>query len=208
MATSTGPGTPKRCSIFASGSAYLFSIDLPLRDHARAGVTGGRRKRRRAPERSADPVIVSLHGRIVGDAAECGVDHFARDAVVDRDLLEGFEPIVESFGACAAFGGARADAAPKTAAITAAKTSSFKSLPRIGSSSFNTNRWGRARLGRREAEYTLAHTFGLATDKGEANTQPTRICPMSPPTQLRSLSHPHSASFTASKPLSASTGSQ
>jgi hypothetical protein len=52
-------------------------------------------------------VIVSLHGRIVADAAERGVDHFARDAVVDRDLLEGFEPIVESFGACAAFGGAR-----------------------------------------------------------------------------------------------------
>jgi hypothetical protein len=72
MATTTGPGTPKRCSIFASG-----------------------------------PVIVSLHGRIVGDTAERGVDHFARDAVVDRDLLEGFEPIVESFGACAAFGGAR-----------------------------------------------------------------------------------------------------
>jgi ABC-type cobalamin/Fe3+-siderophores transport system ATPase subunit len=63
-------------------------------------VTGGEGSEV-APERS-DPVIVSLHGRIVGDAAERGVDHFARHAVVDRDLLEGFEPIVESFGACAA----------------------------------------------------------------------------------------------------------
>ena len=44
---------------------------------------------------------------------------------------------------------ARAGAAPKTAAITAAKTKAFKSLPRIGSSGFITNRWGRARLGRR-----------------------------------------------------------
>jgi hypothetical protein len=44
---------------------------------------------------------------------------------------------------------ARADAAPKTAAITAAKTRAFKSLPRIRSSGFITNRWGRARLGRR-----------------------------------------------------------
>ena len=33
---------------------------------------------------------------------------------------------------------ARADAAPKTAAITAAKTKAFKSLPRIGSSGFIT----------------------------------------------------------------------
>jgi alkylation response protein AidB-like acyl-CoA dehydrogenase len=44
---------------------------------------------------------------------------------------------------------ARPDAAPKTAAITAAKTKAFKSLPRIGNSGFITNRRGRARLGRR-----------------------------------------------------------
>ena len=29
IATSTGPGTPKRCSIVASGPAYRFSSALP-----------------------------------------------------------------------------------------------------------------------------------------------------------------------------------
>ena len=52
-----------------------------------------------APERS-DPVIVSLQGRIVGDAAERGVDHFARDAVVDRDLLEGFSALAARLWLC------------------------------------------------------------------------------------------------------------
>lgn len=77
---------------------------LAARDHARADMGGGE-AREIVPERG-DPVIVSLHGWIVGDAAERRLDHFGRDAVAYRHLLEGGKPLLESFGARAAFRGA------------------------------------------------------------------------------------------------------
>ena len=58
------------------------------------------------PEHS-DAVVVSLDRGVIGDAVERSIDNLGRDAVGHRHLLEGFEPIVETFGAVAALRGAR-----------------------------------------------------------------------------------------------------
>jgi hypothetical protein len=70
---------------------------------------------------------------------------------------------------------ARADAAPKTAAITAAKTKAFKSLPRIGSSGFITNRWGRARLGRRGGGIASALVAWIPPNSYQKNAWRNRL---------------------------------
>jgi hypothetical protein len=66
-----------------------------------------RRESREVMPEHSDAVIVSLDRGVIGDAIERSVDNLGRDAVGHCHLLEKFEPIVETFGAVAAFRGSR-----------------------------------------------------------------------------------------------------
>ena len=54
-----------------------------------------------------DAVIMSLDRGVIRDPSERSVNNRGRDAVGDRHLLEGVQPIAETFGAVAALRGPR-----------------------------------------------------------------------------------------------------